>query len=158
MPKKTRRWLADRAAITDVLHRYAKGVDTMDPASTAACFTSDCRYEIGEDEVVEGRAALVDFFDDKTGIRKRETGLDAVQLFTHVMSNIVIEIEDARADVESVVTAYVVGTRDATRVMLVRCVRYDDEFAREDGDWLIARRRHVFQWMYEATPTAVRTA
>jgi len=157
MSKKSQRLLTDRAAVTDVLNRYALGVDTMDAHLTASCFTPDGRYEIGENEVVVGRPAFIEFLEDKTGIRKRETGLDGVDIFTHMISNVMMEFDGDRADVQSMVTAYVIGTRDATGVMLVRCVRYYDEMARDGDEWLIARRRHVFEWMYETTPTAFRT-
>ena len=73
--------LADRLAITEVLHRYARGVDTVDPVSTAACFTVDGIWEMDEREPIAGREHLVAFFDDKTGIRASETGLESIDIW-----------------------------------------------------------------------------
>jgi hypothetical protein len=144
---------ADQLAIGEVLNRYAKGLDTFDPALTASCFTDRGRFVIGA-EVIVGRPALAEYFDDRTGTRRRHTGLD-VETFTHAVTNVMIELHGRGAGVESLVTAYVIGRREGERVMLVRGVRYYDDFEQERGAWGIAERRHVLQWMFEATPTTV---
>lgn len=151
------RGTADRLAISGVLHRYARGIDTFDPEVTASCFTDECRYHLGE-QVVVGRDALFELFADRTGVRKKETGVDPVEAFTHAMSNIEIWLDGDQARAESMVTAYVIGRRGGEQVMLVRCVRYYDRLVRVGDEWLIAERRHVLQWSYEATPTFVRPA
>jgi SnoaL-like domain len=148
---------ADRVAIAGVLHRYARGLDTFDAEVTASCFTDDCRYHLG-DHVIVGRGALLDVFADRTGVRKRETGLDPIEAFTHPMSNIEVWLDGDRARAESMVTAYVVGRRGSDQVMLVRCVRYYDRLVRVGDEWSINERHHVLQWSYEATPTFVLPA
>jgi hypothetical protein len=150
--------LADRAEIVDVLQRYTTGINAMDARLIASCFAVDGQIELIHDEVVTGRDALVELFADATGIRSRETGLDRVDRFTHLLSNLVVELDGDRATVESLVTSHIIGSRDGETVMLVRSVRYSDVMARIDGVWAIARRQLRLQWGYETRPTVLGTS
>jgi hypothetical protein len=147
------RALADRLAITEVLHRYARGVDTVDPDTTASCFMADCRFEIVGDQLVRGRDELLAMLRDESGVRQRTTGLEAVDSWTHVVSNVEIDLDGDRADVRSMITAYLAGPRNGRAVMLVRLIRYADLLVRRDEAWLIAERRHSLNWMFEVAPT-----
>ena len=144
---------ADRLAIAEVLHRYARGLDAGDADLTLSCFSDDCVYHIAG-ETLRGREELRPLFGDPRSHAAR-TGLDSVDGFTHTMSNIEVCIDGERASALSIVGAHVLGARDGCRLIVVRCVRYRDALVRRGVDWLIAERRHSLQWAYEVTPTAV---
>jgi hypothetical protein len=73
----------------------------------------------------------------------------------HVATNILIELDDDAADMESMITNYLVGPREGTSAMLVRNIRYSDRVPRVHEAWRIAQRRHQFRWMFETSPTSV---
>jgi 3-phenylpropionate/cinnamic acid dioxygenase small subunit len=57
------RELTDRAAITEVLHSYARLVDERDFAAVAGVFTDDCLAEYGvrETDTLHSSAAVADW-------------------------------------------------------------------------------------------------
>ena len=121
------RALLDRAAIQDVLLRYARGVDRKDLALVAACFTPDAAYEGALARLIERMAVW-------------ETTM-------HVMANQLIELAGDQAHSETYAVAYhrAPGGRE-----LVVGVRYlDDLVRRDDGRWLIARRVVATDWQRE---------
>jgi hypothetical protein len=145
---------ADRAALTELVHRYAVAVDRMDNEMYRSCFLPDAEFEM------EGVVKRGDEFLDAgrrrgPGETRRIAGIDAIERSTHAMSDVLISLDGDRAHVESVVVAYLIGPRDGERAMVVRGVRYIDDAVRVDAGWKIARRNHQFMWMFEAQPTEV---
>ncbi|EEF25521.1 conserved hypothetical protein, partial [Ricinus communis] len=74
--------LRDRTQITDVLYRYAKGIDDKNPEQIISCFTSDIHLEqlgrsvIGIDEVAR-------LFRGETGSPRKAIGVDRINASTH---------------------------------------------------------------------------
>ena len=92
--------LNDRIAVSDVLHRYCRAIDTKDWALLEGCFTEDLEADFRSfagREVVRGRAIWL------AAIRKTIAGLGATQ---HLTGNHAIALDgDAatlRADIQAV--------------------------------------------------------
>ena len=130
--------LLDRAAIHDLLMRYARGVDRRDLALVAACFTPDAAYEgaLGHGTVQDALARLAE-------------RLVVWETTMHVMANQLIELAGDRAHSETYAIAYHRGRTGE----LVVGVRYLDDLVRRDGGWLICRRLVALDWQRE-TPAA----
>src|SRR5262245_26778979 len=128
------RALVDRAAIQDVLHRYARGVDRKDLALVASCFTPDAAYEgaLAHGTVQDALARL-------------EARLAVWEATMHVMSNQLIDLAGDEAHGETYTVAYHRGASGE----LVVGVRYLDDLVRRDGRWLIHRRVVALDWQRE---------
>ena len=126
------RELTDRAAITEVLHNYARLVDERDFAAVAEVFTDDClaEYGIRETEILHSSAELADWLARQVGVSQT----------SHHISNVQIRFPDAdHAETTSYVYAWhkIPGTPVDPIVM----ARYVDNFERTTSGWRIARRR-----------------
>ncbi len=124
--------LLDRAAIQDVLLRYARGVDRKDLRLVATCFTSDAAYDgtLGKGRIADALTALV-------GAIERYDGS------MHFIGNHAIEIAGDAATSEAYCLAHHVlkgGGR------LVVAVRYLDDLVRREGRWQIAARTAQVEW------------
>jgi ketosteroid isomerase-like protein len=129
--------LVDRAAIQDVLHRYARGVDRKDLTLVASCFTPDAVYEgsLARGTVQEALARL-------------ETRFAAWETTMHLMANQLIDLAGDQAHSETYAVAYHRGPGGE----LVVGVRYLDDLVRRDGRWLISRRVVALDWQRETPP------
>jgi ketosteroid isomerase-like protein len=127
--------LLDRAAIRDVLARYAHAVDRRDLAGVAACFTADAAYEgsLGEGSIEVALRAL----------RERMAQYASTM---HFLGNQLIELSGDTATSETYAIAYhQLQVGDGRRNMAVG-VRYLDTLARTPSGWLICRREVKLEW------------
>lgn len=142
--------LAARAAITDVLYRYALGIDTGDRAAVVACFAPDARLDFLGLEVLEGDEVRAMFEGRRQGVRAID--LDALHTSTHLMGNVLVDLIDRdTAHAETSAVAYLVGERSGEPAALVRGLRYSDDLIRVNDQWLIRNRVQRLQWMLEGT-------
>ena len=123
------RELRDRAAIHDVILRYARGVDRRDLALVASCFAPDAAYE-GALGVGTIRTAL-------TALGER---LHRYQTTMHFMANHLVELHGDRAECETYALVYHRVQSGAAERDFVVGVRYLDELARHADGWWIVRR------------------
>ncbi|CAH2394307.1 SnoaL-like domain-containing protein [Mesorhizobium ventifaucium] len=141
--------LLDREAIRDCLYRYCRGTDRADEAMLRSAYWPDAHDSHGPYRgPAEGfiRFAL-DVF--KTGPRN-----------IHQITNILIEfISAAEAAVESYFTALQRGPdQDGEVRQMLLCGRYCDLFQKRQGEWRIAERTVVYDWIEEQIPPAVLEA
>ena len=141
----------DRTEITDVLYRYAKGIDDKDMQQVLSCFAPDIEMDQLGRKVV-GIDMLSRLLRGEFGGPKSAIGVDRINASTHVLANILISLNgnSAKADTQGI--AHLYATRDGQDVFLVRGIRYMDEFRKLDGRWAICKRLHTETWQYEATP------
>jgi 3-phenylpropionate/cinnamic acid dioxygenase small subunit len=130
------RALIDRAAIRDVLLRYARGVDRKDLALVAACFTPDAVYE--------GALARSTVRDALARLEERLAVWDTTM---HLIANQLIDLDGHRAHSETYAVAYHRGQGGE----LVLGVRYLDDLVRQEGAWLISRRVVALDWQRETS-------
>jgi hypothetical protein len=131
----------DAAAITDVLARYARGLDRRDFAEVAACFTADARASYGGVALDPGVEAIV------AHVRRVEQ-LDAT---THLFGLPVIEVDGDEARAEIAATAILAAAGTVT----VRGLRYRHRLVRRDGWWQIAELVHTVHWAFEAPASTI---
>ena len=127
--------LVDRAAIHDLLMRYARGVDGRDVDLVASCFTSDASYEgaLGKGGIDKALAAL----------RERMTRYERTM---HFMGNQLIEVSGDRARCETYAIAYHQLNEDGELRNLAVGVRYLDDLVRRGEQWFICNRLVKLEW------------
>jgi uncharacterized protein (TIGR02246 family) len=130
-----------RAEITDVLARYARGLDRRDFGEVAACFTADATAEYSGVRLAPGVDAIV------AHVRQIEH-LDAT---THLFGLPVIEVDgdEARSEIAATATLVVDGRAR------VRGLRYRHRFVRRDGRWRIAELVHSLHWAFDVPASSI---
>jgi uncharacterized protein (TIGR02246 family) len=133
--------LDDRAAVTDLVYRYAHAVDARDVEGIVSCFADDARVAFnGGERVAEGRAALREFFVAAfEGPLLGQRGAS-----THVMGNVLVTVDGDIAHSEAHAVAYLAS--DARPEVVVRGLTYSDDCVRDGGSWLIRERTHAAVW------------
>lgn len=120
----------DRQDISDLLVRYATGIDRRDWPLFRTVFTDDCELDYGEIGRWSGVDEVTDFMD-KTHARAGHT--------LHRLSNQVIAVEGDNATARTYVDAVIMfGDKQAG---VNAWGFYDDEIVRTGEGWRIARRR-----------------
>jgi len=127
--------LLDRAAIHDVLLRYARGVDRKDLDLVAACFTPDAAYEgaLAHGTIAEALARLRD-------------SMARYDSTMHFIGNQLIEIDGETANSETYAVAYHRLAEAGVAKLFTVGVRYLDELARNSDGWRIRRRAVKMEW------------
>jgi 3-phenylpropionate/cinnamic acid dioxygenase small subunit len=129
------RLLTDRAAIQDVLLRYARGVDHRDLDLVAACFTPDASYE--------GALARGTIAEALVRLRDRIARYDSTM---HFIGNQLIEVNGDTAKSETYAVAYHRLTERGEARLFSVAVRYLDELVRDGGQWRIRGRVVRAEW------------
>lgn len=136
--------LQDRQAIRDRLYSYHRAVDRAD---------KDGLLDVYWPGAVERHGAFKgpsrEFVEWGLSLR------DTFETSAHQMHNVLIELLGERALVESAFTS-LSRRRDASanvRVDLL-CGRYLDCFEKRRGEWRIASRDVVFDWLEQPAPTS----
>jgi hypothetical protein len=137
--------MADRQAIRDLVHAYARRADRGDAKGMAGLFTEDGRLAIHEGDVHatdpvrvrRGRDELVDAF----------ARLDRYDVTTHFLGQHTVTIDGDRATGETYCLAHHLFNDSQQRINLVMAIRYIDVFVRHDAAWLIADRRLAVDWV-----------
>jgi ketosteroid isomerase-like protein len=125
--------------ISDVVSRYAQGIDAADIDAVLSCFSKDARVEYN------GGAIVLDGHDE---MRKFWQG-SLIGPSTHIIANMLIEIDggDARAMAGAVAFVTRMGG-----FVTVRGLRYTFGLIRGHGSWMISHLHHACRWE-SAIPT-----
>jgi ketosteroid isomerase-like protein len=142
---------ADRLAIRELIDAYAHCADRRDAKGQMALFTDDTRFLVFMDATVaeptqelRGRESLAPVFDD----------LNQYAATMHFNGQSTIVLDGDRATGETYCLAHhLTAGQDGQRTMMIASIRYLDEFARQDGQWLFAERRLMVNWT-ETRPIA----
>ena len=126
--------LLDRAAIHDVLLRYARSVDRRDLDLVASCFVPGAAYDgaLGQGTVETALARL------------RDT-LPRYASTMHFIGNHLIDLNGDSASSETYAVAYHQPIGDKEPLLVVG-VRYLDDFTRTNDGWRICRRVVKTEW------------
>jgi ketosteroid isomerase-like protein len=127
--------LADREAIRDLVHAYARAVDAKDLVGVAACFTSDCGYE-----GALGRGTIAD------ALTAPRTAMDRYAVTMHYLGTHAATVDGDTARAETYAVAHHVRGDGG---QLTVGVRYHDELVRTPDGWRIARRVVRTDWRSE---------
>ena len=122
--------------ITQVIYRYARGIDRLDFDLVRSCYHPDAYDDHG---TMKGD---VDTFIE--GCRRFLPRFEATQ---HFMGNLLIEVDGDRARAETYTVAYHRKKNpDGTGKDDVWGIRYVDRFERRDDVWKIAHRVVAQEW------------
>jgi len=121
---------SDREQITDVLIRYATGIDTKDWPLFRTCFTDDVRADYGDVGVWNDVESLTEYM---------RTTHEAMPNTLHMMSNIAIDLNGDAASVVSYVHVVLVLTQDPLN-SVDAVGHYVDELVRTGDGWRIRER------------------
>lgn len=134
--------LLAKQAITEVLHRYCRGMDRRDWELVRSCYHPDAH---DDHAIYRGeREGLLEFFREFVTTRCSAT--------KHSVSNILITVTGDTAWAESYVHAWhgmlpEPGAEDAPPKELSVGARNVDRLERRNGEWRLANRIVVFDWV-----------
>lgn len=120
----------DRQDISDLLLRYATGIDRRDWVLFRTVFTDDCELDYGEIGVWKGVDAVTDFMEQVHAMAGHTM---------HRMSNQVTTVDGDTAEARTYVDALIMAGDNKSGVNGIGF--YDDEIVRTADGWRIARRR-----------------
>jgi len=136
--------LLDKQAITEVLHRFCRGVDRRDWELVRGCYHPDAT----DDHAL--------YSGPRDGFISWLTEFMAGCLATqHTVSNALIHLDGDSAGCESYVRAWHLlrpGQDGAPPTELVAGARYVDRLHRRGGEWRISSRTVVIDWATHAPP------
>lgn len=136
--------LLDREAIRDCLLRYCRGIDRCDEQALRSAYWEDATDHHG---AWAGSAAG---FIAQALPRLRQGGRRV-----HQITNVLIELHGDVAAVESSFFALQATGAQPDRETFL-CGRYADRFERRDGEWRVAARTVVYDWIEERTRPELR--
>ncbi|HEX6363543.1 MAG TPA: nuclear transport factor 2 family protein [Albitalea sp.] len=131
--------LLDREAIRECLYRYCRGIDRVDAQALRSC------YWPGATDCHGAWRGSAEGFIEQALARLRRGGRGV-----HMIGNVLIELHGDAAAVESAFLALQPGQdqQGAWRQTLL-CGRYVDRFERRAGEWRVAARTVVYDWIDE---------
>lgn len=131
--------LADREAIRDCLWRYCRGIDRCDADLLHSSFWPDAL----DSHAVPGKPPLNAY----VWIGKVIPHLGRMDRTIHQVTNILIRIDGDKADCESHFWAVHQEERHGRTEDVHAAGRYLDKLECRDGDWRIARRHVLIDWI-----------
>lgn len=136
-PAQTLQALLDREAIRDCLYRYCRGIDRCDEAALRSAYWEDATDCHGA-----WNGSATGFIDQ--ALARLGAGGRRVHQVTHVS----IELHDDVAAVESYFLA-LQAPAGSNGQQTFLCGRYIDRFERRRGEWRVAARTVVYDWIEE---------
>jgi uncharacterized protein (TIGR02246 family) len=129
--------VADRLAISDLVHAYCQGVDRRDAEGVAGLFTEDGTFVAyatpGATEPTsrsQGRAAITKAIGMARHYRQT----------THTVGNHLAAVDGDRARGETRVVAYHILGDEGAETLMIWHIRYLDDFVRGTEGWRIDER------------------
>jgi len=135
------RALLDKQEITELVYRYCRAVDRIDPELGYTIWHDGAKADYGSIYKGTGRG-FIDFVCE--GHRQ---GL----VHSHQITNILIELSDGHAHSESYVTSVMRMMKDDVLMQIATRGRYLDRWAKRGGRWGIEQRHYVHD-LDEARP------
>ncbi|MGH9037910.1 MAG: nuclear transport factor 2 family protein [Acidimicrobiia bacterium] len=128
--------LVAKQEITEVLYRYARGVDRADWDLVRSCYHDDATDDHG---VVRGSP------DEFIAVVRQALG--PMTSTMHTIGNVLIEVDgDVAASEAYAVCSHRFPAEDGGMQDMTVGVRYVDRMERRAGQWRIARRTVVWEW------------
>jgi 3-phenylpropionate/cinnamic acid dioxygenase small subunit len=122
----------DRQDITDVLLRYATGIDRRDWPLFRTVFADDCQLDYGEVGSWKGVDAVTEFMQQAHAMAGHTM---------HRLTNQVITVDGDTAEARTYVDALIMLGDNTSGVNAAGF--YDDDLVRTDDGWRVTRRRFI---------------
>lgn len=119
----------DQQDISDVINRFATGIDRRDWPLFRTAFTDDCHVVMGDYGTFDGVDAIAGF-EEASHAQAGNT--------LHRMTNHVIDVEGDEARARTYVDAWIMASDSDSGINAIGF--YDDELIRTGEGWRIARR------------------
>jgi 3-phenylpropionate/cinnamic acid dioxygenase small subunit len=120
----------DRQDISDLLVRYATGIDRRDWALFRTVFTDDCELDYGEIGVWNGVDVVTEFMEQTHALLGHTM---------HRLNNMAITVDGNQAVARTYLDGLMMAPDNKSGVNAIGF--YDDEIVRTADGWRIARRR-----------------
>jgi hypothetical protein len=130
--------LADEHDIRKVIHRYCRALDRFQWEDVRACYHPDATDDHG------------DFRGDVDGFIELIKGrMPRLVSSSHFIGNVLVDVDgdDARAESYAISMSRLTAKGDKPMTDQWVGFRYVDDFERRDGEWRIARRMCLFDWV-----------
>jgi 3-phenylpropionate/cinnamic acid dioxygenase small subunit len=122
----------DRQDISELLVRYATGIDRRDWPLFRTVFTPDCELDYGEIGSWTGVDAVADFMEQVHALAGHTL---------HRLTNQAIVVDGDRATARTYIDGLIMAGDNKSGVNAIGF--YDDEIVRTADGWRIARRRYT---------------
>lgn len=132
MPAADSAYVADRLAVSDLVHAYAQGVDRRDPEAVAALFTEDATFVAYAEP---GAAEPMSRSHGRDEITKAIAFVRHYRKTTHTIGNHLATIDGDNASGETRCVAYHVLGDEGSETLMVWHLRYLDTFVRRPEGW-----------------------
>jgi hypothetical protein len=129
-------YVLDREKIRDCLYRLARGEDRRDAGLISSAYWPDATDDHG---------IFVGSFPEY--LAWVVPGADSIPVTLHTLGQTLIDVHGDTAIAESHVTAYHRIDMGSEERDVVIGGRYLDRFAKRDGDWRIAHRTMLYDWV-----------
>ena len=138
---------ADRLAIRELVEAYAHCADRRDAKGQMALFTPDTHFVVymnakdpTPSQELHSREALAPVFDD---LNKYAATMHFVGQST------ILTLTSDRATGEAYTIAHHLTIDGAKRRVMIAMLRYNDSFAKTNGEWLFSERLLYVDWIEE---------
>jgi hypothetical protein len=142
---------ADRLAIRELVEAYAHCADRRDAKGQMALFTPNTHFVVymnakdpTPSQELHTREALAPVFDD---LNKYAATMHFVGQST------ILTLTNDRATGEAYTLAHHLTVDGAKRRLMIAALRYNDSFAKTNGEWLFAERKLYVDWIEERALT-----
>lgn len=136
--------IADRIALKSLVDTFSNLADTKEIDKQVQLFTEDAEvisYQ-GEKQTshLKGRKELAERF---------KAFLDQFTTVYHINGQQTVNIDGDKATGIAYALVVLVSEKDGKKTMRPQGVRYNDEYVRQNGRWLISKRTSHFEWTKE---------
>lgn len=132
--------LLDEREIRDILERYGRAIDRLDATLLASLFHADADIRYGPDVYEGGLAGYVPAVLAMAASMRRSQ---------HMMGHSLIVLHADTAFAETYSQAMQMIEREGDLVEFATGGRYLDRLEKRNGEWRIASRQVVLDWMHE---------
>jgi uncharacterized protein (TIGR02246 family) len=144
--------IEDRLQIEDLCARYVMALDTSDGDEYSSLFTQDAVLDINGRQTETGRTAIRKMIDGFKAMQPQATA-SSDRVFgpvRHVVTSLVLNIRGTTATGESYWMEVQSNGRDHPPTVF-NIGRYEDEFVKLHGKWLLHHRKIIADIGYEPT-------
>lgn len=133
--------IADRIALKDLVDTFSNLADTKEIDEQVQLFTED--------------AEVISYQGEKQTSHRKELAerfkafLDQFTSVYHINGQQTVNIDGDKATGIAYAQVVLVSEKDGKKTMRTQGVRYNDEYERKNGKWLISRRISHFEWSKE---------
>ena len=130
--------MQDKAEIRALVDDFSNLADAKDAETQAQLFTEDAQVIIsfnGQENVIDGRDAIAETF---SGV------LNNTEALYHMNGQVDIDVSGDSATGLVYCRVALINSNEGVRTLTDEAVWYEDEYVKENGKWLIAKRTSHF--------------